>query len=254
MMMPRYSMLLILAIALALGCSSAPQERGDDLSGPLTQAPAKATPLPFNDSEIIPIGGLPARGPAAAPVTIVMFTDLQCPFCQRASLTITQLQQSYPDEVKLVLKHNPLPFHQQAKLAAQAALAAHQQGQFTQMHDLLFDKRLEFSKHPDDFDSYALKLAGELGLDVETFKKDFHSKAIAEQIERDIKLAAQVGARGTPTFWINGVQLVGAMPFETFKTLIDAQLARAQRLKAEENLSGDALYRAAVELNKTEAE
>src|SRR5690554_3927669 len=469
--MHRFYLLLILAISLAISCSTTPEQLPDDMSGPLTQAPPEVKALPFNDSDIIPIANSPTRGPDAARVTIVMFTDLQCPFCQRAVLTVAQLQQSYPDEVKLVLKHNPLPFHKeapaaayatiaagnqgfywemhdwifskqghlrqnsgsikewtaqyagqlgmdvaqfeadfgapetlaivardmelaqklgargtptffingerlvgaqplmkfeevvntqikkahqlaqagvddadlyrqlvaanhnaktakppsaeakpavkaapiqfipveandahlgnskdalvtivefsdfqcpfcarvtptvkqihdtygdkvrivfkqhplafhtQARFAAQAALAAHLQGKYIEMHDLLFNNQREFSKHADDFEAYAAELAGELGLDVAKFGKDYQSKAIAEQIERDIQLAAKVGARGTPSFWINGIQLMGAQPFDRFKALIDPQLAQAQQLKDAKKLSGDALYQAAVAQN-----
>src|SRR5690606_2910894 len=96
-------------------------------------------------------------------------------------------------------------------------------------------------------------LAGQLGLNVDKFKKDYADPAIAAQIERDLKLAEKVGARGTPNFWINGVNLRGAQPFPSFKAEIDKQIKLAKELKASKSLSGDKLYEALVAKNKASA-
>ncbi|TDP63665.1 thioredoxin domain-containing protein [Bradymonas sediminis] len=213
---------------------------------PTARAPKAASvayvPVDAND---------PVLGNAKDPlVTIVAFSDFQCPFCKKVTPTIAQLEDAYGDKIRVVFKQLPLAFHREAKPAARAALAAHAQGKFWEMHDLLFERQAEFRDHSDDFEAFATGLANELNLDVAKFKKAYHSESVEAQIERDIALAAKVGSRGTPYFWINGVNLRGAQPFAAFKIAVDAQIEQAQKIKAEQKLSGDALYEAAVKYNK----
>src|SRR5690554_5569783 len=215
--MHRFYLLLILAISLAISCSTAPEELSDDMSGPLTEDATKVDSPPFNDSEIIPIAHIPARGPAAAPVSIVMFTDLQCPFCQRAVLTIAQLQQSYPDEIKLVLKHNPLPFHEEAAAAAYATIAAGNQGFYWEMHDWIFSNQAQLRDNRGSIKAWTAQYAGQLGMDVAQFEADFDAPETLAIVARDMELAQKLGARGTPTFFINGERLVGAQPLISSK-------------------------------------
>lgn len=196
----------------------------------------------------------PAFGNTKDPlVTIVEFSDFQCPFCNRVTPTVKQIQKEYGDQVRFVFKQLPLEMHGEAEPAARAALAAHEQGKFWEMHDLLFAKNSEFRNHSGDFGFFASSLAKELGLNVKKFKKDYLSPAIAEQVERDVRLAEKIGAKGTPNFWINGVNLRGAQPYSAFKSAIDEQLQRAKKLKDSTQLSGEALYEAAVKLNKFDA-
>lgn len=186
-------------------------------------------------------------------VTIVEFSDFQCPFCAKVVPTVQQIKEEYGDQVRFVFKQLPLAMHAEAKPAAQAALAADKQGKFWEMHDLLFEKHREFRANSSNFAEYAAGLAEQLGLNVDKFKKDYADPAIAAQIERDLKLAEKVGARGTPNFWINGVNLRGAQPFPAFKAEIDKQIKLAKELKASKNLSGDKLYEALVAKNKADA-
>jgi DSBA-like thioredoxin domain-containing protein len=126
--------------------------------------------------------------------------------------------------VKFVFKENPLPMHQFAMVAAEAAMAANAQGKFWQMHDKMFANQRALAR--EDLERYAQ----EIGLDVARFKRSLDTHEFQREIQADSALAAQLGARGTPSFFINGRPLRGAQPFEGFKTVIDEEVARAQRL------------------------
>ncbi len=210
---------------------------------------------PAQKVEFVPVEeGDPMFGNAKDPlVTIVEFSDFQCPFCGKVLPTLDQIKKEYGDQVRVVFKQLPLGMHQQAKPAAQASLAAHRQGKFWEMHDLLFEKQKEMRANGSNFEEWAAGLAKELGLNVAKFKKDYNDPAIAKKVQRDLELSQKVGARGTPNFWINGVNLRGAQPFPAFKTEIDKQIKLAKKLKAEKKLSGDALYKALVAQNKKDA-
>src|SRR5262245_40293992 len=166
------------------------------------------------------------KGGANAKVTIVEFSDFQCPFCSRVVPTLHQIEKEYGDKVRVVFRHNPLPFHGDAPLAAEAAVAAQAQGKFWEMHDKLFANQQNIKRA--DLEKYA----GELGLDVGKFKAALDSGAGKAQVEADKKVAAQVGANGTPNFYIDGRNVVGAQPFDEFKKVIDDELARADKLIA----------------------
>jgi protein-disulfide isomerase len=173
-----------------------------------------------------------AKGPATAKVTIVEFSDFQCPFCSRVVPTVAQIEKEYGNKVRVVFRHNPLPFHQDAPLAAEAAVAAQAQGKFWEMHDKMFANQ-QALKRPD-----LEKYAQEIGLDVGKFKTALDTGAGKAQIEADKKLAAQVGANGTPNFYIDGRNLVGAQPFDEFKKVIDDEMQRADKLIAKGTAPG----------------
>jgi protein-disulfide isomerase len=122
--------------------------------------------------------------------------------------------------VKVAFKNQPLPFHQNAKPAAAAALAAHEQGKFWQMHDKLFQNQKALDRASLE------RYAQELGLDVNKFKAALDSNKFDAQIAADSAEGTRLGANGTPTFFINGRQLVGAQPFDQFKALIDDELKK----------------------------
>jgi DSBA-like thioredoxin domain-containing protein len=128
--------------------------------------------------------------------------------------------------VKFVFKENPLPMHQNSMIAAEAAMAANAQGKFWQMHDKMFDNQRALSR--PDLERYAQ----EIGLDMNRFKHSLDTHEFQRQIQADQALAAQLGARGTPSFFINGRPLQGAQPFEGFKTVIDEEVTRANRMLA----------------------
>ncbi|MEM7679006.1 MAG: thioredoxin domain-containing protein, partial [Myxococcota bacterium] len=156
--------------------------------------------------------------------TIVEFSDYECPFCSRVNPTIAQVQKEYGDKVQIRFRNLPLSFHKRAKPAAKAALAAHKQGKFWQMHDKLFANQKALQ------DADLEKYASELGLDMSRFKSDMTSPEIEAWVSKDMADAGKYGARGTPTLFVNGVPVRGAMPFATFKQVIDKEIAKAQKL------------------------
>lgn len=172
----------------------------------------------FKNPVKVAVGTSPTKGPKNAPVTIIEFSDFQCPYCSRANATIEQVVKEYGDKVQVAFKHLPLPFHKQAEPAAKASLAAAKQGKFWEMHDALFKNQRTLA--PEFYE----KTAKEIGLDVAKFKKDMESDSVKKQIEEDKALAQQHGISGTPGFFVNGVAVKGALPFDHFKTIIDRWL------------------------------
>jgi RNA polymerase sigma factor (sigma-70 family) len=159
----------------------------------------------------------PSRGAADAPITITMFTDLQCEFCSRAHGTIDQLFDEYPGKLRLVIKQ--LPVHRKAELAAEAAHAAEAQGKFWELDELMI-------ANPEDLSRDAiLALARQGGLDVTRLAADLDAHAFAGAVAADRAAAAELELRGTPSFVIAGRKLQGAYPVETFRQLIDDALA-----------------------------
>jgi protein-disulfide isomerase len=151
-------------------------------------------------------------------VTIVAFSDFQCPYCGRGAKTLVEVLENYPQQVRIIFKHHPLPFHKDAFLGHMACLAAGAQGKFWQMHDLLFENQRKM-KYED-----LIEYANQLELDMPRFKADLDSPTLKKEIERDTALAKELGAKGTPTFFINGKKLVGAQPYARFKEKIDKAL------------------------------
>ena len=146
----------------------------------------------------IALDGLPFKGPADAAVTIAVFDDYQWPYCARLEPIFQQVLDTYPDNVKLVVKHFPLPNHKYARKSATAALAANVQGKFWEFHSKLLKNYKVIN------DAKIQDIAKELGLDMEKFAKDMQSQAIKSLIARDISNGRQIGVRGTPTIFING--------------------------------------------------
>ncbi len=167
----------------------------------------------------IDLKGAVSTGAAKAPVTIVEFTDFQCPFCQKVQPTLKQLLQDYKGRVRLVTKNLPLAFHPQARPAARAALAANKQGKYWEYRDLLFANNRNLAE------DQLLAHASALGLNLERFKTDMNSPEIDQMVAADEKQAQEIGANGTPTFLINGRKLVGAQPLEAFKQRVEAELS-----------------------------
>ena len=164
----------------------------------------------------------PARGPVGAPVTIVVFSDFQCPFCAKANPTIQQVFETYGDKVRLVFRDFPLTIHPLAEKAAEAGHCAEEQGKFWEMHDRLFANQ-------DHLAVVDLKgHAREIGLDGAKFDSCLDSGRMAERVRENFAAGEMAGVEGTPAFFINGVVLSGAQPFGEFKRLIDAELARPQ--------------------------
>ena len=162
----------------------------------------------------------PAKGPAEAPITIVEFSDFECPYCKRIVPTLEQVTEKYGDKVRLVFKQFPLPIHANARVAAEASLCAGDQGKFWEMHDTMFE---------DGRNLTADKLKGwasELELDTEAFEECLDSGQFADTVEADLAAGSKVGVTGTPAMFINGRFLSGAVPYETIAAVIDDELRR----------------------------
>jgi protein-disulfide isomerase len=163
----------------------------------------------------------PTRGPATAPVSLVEFSDFECPFCAEAAPVVHQLLAAYPTQVRFAFKHYPLPMHKESPLAHEAALAAGEQGKFWEMYDLLFAGQDKLTR--DDL----IAKAKQLGLDVPHFTKDLDSHRFKPAVESDRQEGNRLGVDGTPFFFINGHAISGAVGLPEFKQLIDAALKEA---------------------------
>jgi len=188
-------------------------------NAPAAPAPAAAgAPAAAAGPVKIDIGISPVKGPTSAKVTVVAFSDFQCPFCSRAVPTLKQVEDTYKGKVRIAFKQLPLPFHDKAQLAAEASLAAHEQGKFWEYHDKLFANQQALDRPALE------KYAEELGLNMSKFKAALDSNKFKKQVEAESKLGNSIGATGTPTFFVNGKSLVGAQPFDKFKEMIDQEL------------------------------
>jgi protein-disulfide isomerase len=163
----------------------------------------------------------PSTGPTIAPVTIVEFSDFQCPFCKRSAGVVKEVLRAYGEKVRFVYRDYPTPNHIHAKQAAEAAQCAAAQGQFWAYHDLLFEHQQVGSGW--DFN----RLAQQASMDMAAFTHCLDTHQYASEVEGDLRDALNVGVTSTPTFFINGLPLIGARSFEEFKQLIDMALAKA---------------------------
>jgi protein-disulfide isomerase len=168
----------------------------------------------------IETAGRPERGAGAkAPVTIVEFSDYQCPFCKKAEESVDKVMKAYGDKVRLVFRDFPLPMHPNARPASEAASCANDQGKFWEYHAKLFGNQGALSE--DNLKGYAK----DVGLDEAKFAKCLADKPFKAVIDKDIEDGSKVGVTGTPAFFINGRMISGAQPFEKFKEVIDEELA-----------------------------
>jgi protein-disulfide isomerase len=168
----------------------------------------------------IATGDLEPRGPANAPITLIAFSDYECPYCKRAETTVEEVLKAYPDKIRYYHRDFPLDFHANARPAAMAARCANEQGKFWAYRTALFTSA--------DLSADRLKaIADEIGLDRTKFDACVASDKLAAAIDKDMADAATVGVNGTPAFFVNGRMLSGAQPFEAFKSAIDAELAAA---------------------------
>jgi protein-disulfide isomerase len=172
----------------------------------------------LDDPVAIPIEGSPSMGPPTAKVTLVEFSDFQCPYCAAAIPEIAAALKAYPNQVRLIFKQFPLETHSQAEFAAQAALAAQKQGKFWLMHDAMFAHRTGLSRES------IMEFAKQSGVDLKKFTADVDSIAVREQIVRDIQDGEQAGVDGTPALFINGQHYNGPIVFDSLKPVLDAVL------------------------------
>ncbi len=187
--------------------------------GPAAQQLPQRPQEDYNKVYKLDVAHSPVKGNPSAPITIVDFIDIQCPYSTRFYPVVDEVLAAYPDKVNFVVKNFPLQFHPQARPAAKAAFAAGEQGKYYEMLKLLLDNNRDLTE--DKFK----ELAGQLGLNVEKFVNDFKQKdAQYEQwIQQDIVLGSQSDVRGTPTFFLGGRKTT-ARDFSGFKTQIEALL------------------------------
>jgi len=178
-------------------------------------------PLDAAVSHAIGAGDGPGFGPLDAKVTIVAFSDFQCPYCARAASVATQLNEAYSAKAKFVFRQFPLSFHADAHLAAQASLAAHAQGKFWEYHDLLFAHQSELGR--DDL----VKYAATAGLDVTKFEAALDGKTYAGVVDDELELGKQAMVDGTPTIFVNGKRVGNATDFAAVAKEVDEALAAA---------------------------
>ncbi len=177
----------------------------------------------LDDPVKIPTDGAPVTGPADARITLVEFSDFQCPYCAKAIHQLDAVLKAYPTQVKLIFKQFPLENHPQASISAAAALAAHQQGKFWQMHDALFANRTRLSRQT------ILELAASLGMDMKRFSADLDSPAIKKAVARDAEDGDKAGVEATPTVFIDGQHYNGSLELAPMKQVIDAELKKPAR-------------------------
>lgn len=158
----------------------------------------------------------PAMGSVDAPLEVVEFSDFECPFCAQALPVLKALVAAHPEDVRLVFRHFPLPIHEHAARAAQAALEAQRQGAFWPYHDLLFE-------HQDTLaDADLVRHAAALGLDAEAFADALSEGSHQERMHEDMELGMSLDVHGTPTFFVNGYKLVGVPPLWVFELALEA--------------------------------
>ena len=167
------------------------------------------------------------KGNKEAPVTIVEYSDFQCPFCKRGAATMEQVLKEYGDKVRLVFKHLPLDFHPAAMPASQIFEALNNQDakKAYKFHEIVFANQDKL-KSSDNGVKWMLEQVKKIGGDVAKAKKDMKSKEVQARIDADVKEASKYGFRGTPGYLINGVSLKGAYPFPEFKKIIDRHLKK----------------------------
>lgn len=166
----------------------------------------------------IKLAGAPVRGPESARVTVVEFSDFQCPFCRSGAEALTEVAKAFPNDVKLVFKQFPLESHSQAAIAAEASLAAHAQGKFWDMHDRIFANPRSLTE-PN-----LIAWAKEFGLDTVRFAADLTSHKYQSTVQGEVREGIDAGVQGTPTVFLNGRLYRGNMKIEELKPAIEAAL------------------------------
>ncbi len=177
------------------------------------------TALNISFAQNISTVGSPFLGKATAPISLVVFSDFECPFCSKVQPLLEEILKKNPNSLKVVFKHFPLKMHKKAEPAALASIAAHEQGKFWPMHDALFTLGKKLNKETIE------KAAADIGLDMAKFKKDWKSPASKEKLKQDMISAGKAGVSGTPTLFINGRQVTGRGT-DIIQKMIDQELAQ----------------------------
>jgi protein-disulfide isomerase len=191
----------------------------DSVLGELKEMEKANAPLSEELATRQATGDAPGFGPKDAKVVVVMYSDFECPFCTRAAEVTTKLKEKYGDKVRFVFRQFPLGMHQNAPLAAEAALAAHAQGKFWPYHDLLFQNQRSLDRA--SLEQYAEKA----GLDMAKFKKALDEHTYAAAVKSDMKLGEEVGVSGTPSMFIGTERVANPTDFDSLAKQVDGKLA-----------------------------
>jgi protein-disulfide isomerase len=184
----------------------------------LRQREALSGPLSDERWQALLAGEPAGFGTADAAVAVVEFSDFQCPYCAQAAATVHRLKQDYEGRIRFVFRHFPLPFHPNAQAAAQAALAAQEQGKFWEYHDLLFGNQDALG--PEALLAYARKA----GLDLDAFRAASSGESTAARVASDLRLGESVQVQGTPTLFINKQRVDNPMDYDKVAQLVDQAL------------------------------
>ncbi len=196
-----------------------------EISKLMDASPKAKRPKLLEDPVSIPVAGAPERGPADARITLVEFSDFECPYCSVAVKEVRAIMAAYPKDIKLIYKQFPLPMHTHAPMAAEAALAANEQGKFWEMHDVMFANFRKLSR------DNMLAWARQIGLDVEKFKADLDSGKFRNAVKKDESDGETAGVYGTPAFFINGKLYNGPMNLDAVKPILEAELKGGAKTK-----------------------
>jgi protein-disulfide isomerase len=206
----------------------------------------------WDDSDAaVPISSKdPTWGARTAPVTLVLFSDFECPFCSKVEATLTQLRQEYgPQKLRIVWKSSPLPFHKNARpasLAAETVFRLKGPEAFWKFHELAFQNQRALT--PENFEAWAVQA----GVDKAKFKASYDKQEFGAKVDADLASSKAAGVSGTPASLINGILLSGAQPIDKFKAVIDEQLAAAQKAIAS-GTKPDKVYAKLSQENKAKA-
>jgi protein-disulfide isomerase len=189
-----------------------------EISKLMDASPKAHRPKVLEAPVVIPVDGSPVRGPADARITLVEFSDFECPYCSVAVKQVDILMAAYPKDIKLIYKQFPLSMHPHAQFAAEASLAAREQGKFWEMYEVLFKNFQHLSREN------VMLWAKQIGLDVDKFKADLDSRKFKTVVDKDLADGEAAGVYGTPAFYINGKQYNGQVSLAALKPILAAEL------------------------------
>ncbi len=214
----RFRLILMCSLCLMAAAPIATGSKAVSTPGHPTAAPSRVSVSADDD---------PAKGPLSAPVTIIEFSDYQCPFCAQAEGAVKRILESYQGKVRFVFRDFPSPqIHAYAMKAAEAAACANEQGKFWEYHDALYADQSKLAV------AELQATAGRLGLDDGVFRKCLESGKFAGEVSQDMADGIKAGVNGTPSFFINGILLAGAQRYEKFAQVIDTELRGEKQPKA----------------------
>ena len=193
----------------------------DKVLGELQAMEKKNAPLTPDVAAKQAAGDGPSFGPDDAKVTVVEYSDFECPYCSKAAEVVNKLKKNYANKVRFVFRQFPLPMHKNAPLASEAALAAHAQGKFWEMHDKLFENFRNLNRESIE------GFAQEIGLNMEKFKAALDGDEHEKTIESDMALGKEIGVSGTPTMIVGTKRVSNPTDYDAVAKLIDAELAAA---------------------------